>query len=214
MTRSDDAGFLARWAARKHAVRSHTEVDNSEPSEALKSAVDQGDDDNDELSDDQILEKLGLPAPEGLQAGDDFSGFMANSVPARLRNRALRRLWVTNPILANLDELLEYGEDYTDAATVVENLETAYRVGKGFLRREEIEDLEEGPEAEAADVVDETEDAPLSSAGECIEDAELDQAAVASRHSDEPAQVPNEAAVPDMIEASVPRTRRMTFRQI
>ena len=71
--------------------------------------------------------------------GDDFSAFMAKGIPERLRNRALRKLWLTNPVLANLDELVEYGEDYTDAATVVENLQTAYRIGKGFLRREEIE---------------------------------------------------------------------------
>jgi hypothetical protein len=55
-------------------------------------------------------------------------------VPERIRRRALRRLWLSNPVLANLDTLVEYGEDYTDAATVVENLSTAYQVGKGMTR--------------------------------------------------------------------------------
>ena len=38
-----------------------------------------------------------------------------------------------NPTLANLDGLIDYGEDYTDAATVIENMQTAYEVGKGML---------------------------------------------------------------------------------
>ena len=37
--------------------------------------------------------------------GDDFSGFMARNVPDHLRRRALRKLWVSNPVLANLDGL-------------------------------------------------------------------------------------------------------------
>ena len=43
---------------------------------------------------------------------------------------ALRRLWKVNPVLANVDGLVEYGEDFTDSATVVENLQTTYQVGK------------------------------------------------------------------------------------
>src|SRR3546814_11426370 len=51
---------------------------------------------------------------------------------------ALQRLWRLDPVFANLDGLLEYGEDYTDAATVAENLKTAYRVGRGFMTDEEV----------------------------------------------------------------------------
>jgi hypothetical protein len=65
--------------------------------------------------------------------GDDFSAFMSKAVPERLRRRALRKLWHTNPVLANLDGLIDYGEDYTDAAVVVANMQTGYQVGKGML---------------------------------------------------------------------------------
>ena len=84
-------------------------------------------------SDEDILEELGLPDPDSLQPGDDFKAFLAKAVPDRLRRRALRRLWMSNPALANLDGLLDYGEDFTDKATVIENLQTAYQVGKGML---------------------------------------------------------------------------------
>ncbi len=116
----------------------------------------------DALPDDEIRAELGLPDPDTLQPGDDVSGFMARAVPDRLRRRALRKLWTSNPVLANIDGLVEYGEDYTDAATVVENLQTAYQIGKGLIGRGE-------PLAEEEEAVDDgggTGDAPEGRAGD------------------------------------------------
>lgn len=108
-------------------------------------------------TDDELLEELGLPDPDTLQAGDDFKAFLIKAVPERLRRRALRRLWLSDPALANLDGLLDYGEDFTDSATVIENLQTAYQVGKGMsrhvdemIRQDEQEDTPETAEDEAA----------------------------------------------------------------
>lgn len=112
----------------------------------------------DEKPDAEALAELNLPDPDALGPGDDFSAFMAKTVPDRLRRRALRRLWVSNPVLANLDELVDYGEDFTDAATVVENLQTAYRVGKGMLEHVQAQaeaDASPGA-ADGTDEVDET----------------------------------------------------------
>jgi hypothetical protein len=69
-----------------------------------------------------------------LVMGDDFSVFMSKTVPDRIRRRALRILWRSNPVLANVDMLVDYGEDFTDAAMAVENIQTAYQVGKGMLK--------------------------------------------------------------------------------
>ena len=66
--------------------------------------------------------------------GDDFTVFMSKAVPDRIRRRALRTLWRSNPVLANVDMLVDYGEDFTDSAMVVENMQTAYQVGKGMLK--------------------------------------------------------------------------------
>lgn len=96
-------------------------------------------------------EELGLPDPNTLGPGDDFSAFLSGDVPKQLRNLAMRRLWRSNPVLANVDGLVDYGEDFTDAATVVANLQTAYQVGRGYKRPE--------PEEEADEVVAEA-DAP------------------------------------------------------
>lgn len=100
-----------------------------------------------EKTDAEILDELALPDPDTLGPGDDFSGFMAKAVPDRIRRRALRKLWLTNPTLANVDGLIDYGEDFTDAALVVENMQTAYQVGKGMLKH--VEELARAAEAEA-----------------------------------------------------------------
>ena len=47
----------------------------------------------------------------------------------------MRAFWKTNPVLANIDGLDEYCDDYTDAATVIENLQTIYEVGKGYAEQ-------------------------------------------------------------------------------
>ena len=87
-----------------------------------------------EKTDAELLEELDLPDPDTLVMGDDFSVFMSKTVPDRIRRRALRILWRSNPVLANVDMLVDYGEDFTDAAMAVENIQTTYQVGKGMLK--------------------------------------------------------------------------------
>lgn len=122
------------WSRRKARVAAEAEAEAREVALAEKAAQETA---LEEKSDDEVLAELGLPDPDQMRPGDDFSAFMKVAVPERLRRRALRRLWLSNPALANLDGLIEYGEDYTDAATVVENMQTAYQVGKGMLKHVE-----------------------------------------------------------------------------
>lgn len=84
-------------------------------------------------TDAEILQELDLPDPDTLDADGSVRAFMDHLVPDHLRRRALRRFWRLNPTLANLDGLVDYGEDYTDSATVIDSLQTVYRVGKGML---------------------------------------------------------------------------------
>jgi len=145
MSGSDQEGTGSDfWSRRKAAVRQAEEAEQAQEQAALaaeeRAALE-------EKSDEDILEELGLPDPETLTKEDDFSGFLSAAVPERIRRRALRRLWGLNPVLANLDGLVDYAEDYTDAATVVENLQTVYKIGKGMLEQ-------------FADVDDENEQTP------------------------------------------------------
>ncbi|MES0861511.1 DUF3306 domain-containing protein [Ruegeria sp. SCPT10] len=165
------------WSRRKAAVQAEAEAEAIAAEEqviALQQA------ELEEKSDAEILAEFDLPDPDNLQAGDDVSGFMAKAVPDRLRRRALRRLWRLNPVLANVDGLVDYGEDYTDAACVIENLQTAYQVGKGMLAHVEAlaaETEEDEIEAEIQEPEDEPEVQPImaaESAPKPVPMAELD----------------------------------------
>lgn len=168
-----------------------------------------------EKTDDEILTELDLPDPETLQMGDDFSAFMTKAVPDRIRRRALRVLWKSNPVLANVDNLVDYGEDFTDSATVVENMQTAYQVGKGMLKH--VEEM-----ARKAAAAAEAENAPDPEETEPEEDLVLAQAEEAAAQEDTPdIESPEEyqttesyvAPEPEEDEiAVVPTPRRMKFR--
>ena len=132
------------WSRRKQAVEAEARQEaelrmRAEEAEAL--AV------QEQKDDAGLLEELGLPDPDTLDAGDDFSAFMSKSVPARLRNRALRKLWVSNPVLANLDGLVDYAEDFRTAGLSGDVIQTTYQVGKGLMKHvEELARLEEQKE--------------------------------------------------------------------
>ncbi len=127
-------GFLDRWSERKRKVAEEAEhVARAEAAPEAGEAQSGGDEA--ERTDAEILAELGLKDPDEMRMGDDFSVFMKAAIPARIRTRALRRLWASNPAFNVIDPLIDYGEDYTDAATVVENLQTSYEVGKGIARK-------------------------------------------------------------------------------
>ena len=86
-----------------------------------------------EKSDEDILEELGLPDPDSLVLGDDFKAFMSKSVPEHLRKRALRKLWRSNPVLACVDGLNDYDDDYLAQSLGQGAIKTSYQVGKGML---------------------------------------------------------------------------------
>ena len=118
------------WSRRKAMVEAETRAEAT----AAENAASRAEEDRlAERSDDELLQDLGLPAPEMADSVDMVQSYLRSALPRRLKQRALRRLWTLNPVLANLDGLVEYGEDYTDSAKVVDNLQTTYQVGRGML---------------------------------------------------------------------------------
>ena len=158
-----------------------------------------------EKSDEELLEELKLPDPDTMEMGDDFSVFMSKAVPDRIRRRALRTLWRSNPVLANVDMLVDYGEDFTDSAMVVENMQTAYQVGKGMLKhvQEMARQAEELANPKEPEVLEEDSE-------EDLEVEELLASSEAVREFSEPLEtydVPDDAYE----ELLVPSPRRMKF---
>ncbi len=139
-------------AARAPAVAAEVLADGgSDPAEAV----------TEDRSDAEVLEALGLPDPGGLSRGDDFAQFMSRAVPAHLRRQALRRLWRTNPVLANLDRLVDYDEDFGAAARAQSGVASAYQVGRGMTAH--VEEVARKAERRLAAAVQQ-ENAPASDA--------------------------------------------------
>jgi len=128
-------------------------------------------------------EELGLPEVDSLDAGSDYTPFMSDKVSDAIRNRALRKLWRSDPVLACLDGLNDYDEDYTDAAMVVAGMKSDYVVGRGMVDYEAEEAkkraAEEAEEANAVASADgeEVSDEP-NQASEPSEGSESDPAAL------------------------------------
>ncbi len=166
-----------------------------------------------EKTDAELLEEFGLPDPETLKMGDDFSVFMSKAIPDRLRRRALRTLWRSNPVLANVDMLVDYGEDFTDSATVVENMQTAYQVGKGMLKH--VEEMARQAEEKAKALAGEgaSEDDTPDDADEIEEEVQEDVLMADADPFDEADSIAFvETQEEELVETYAPPTpRRMTF---
>lgn len=154
-------GFLSRWSRRKQRARTEEEAGpepsegarredrNASPAETLPGeeevgVVEKAEDDNE--SEAEVLARLGLPDPDTLGKGDDFSGFMQTGVPEFIKRKALRRLWRSNPTLAVLDGLNDYDDDFTGGFVPPGTLKSLYEVGKGFAAKavEDVQDIASG----------------------------------------------------------------------
>ena len=137
---AEDEGVLKRWHRRKTAAREEPTIEAQEAPEDLPVAADS------EQTPTEEAPPPDLPDIDTLDADSDFSVFMADGVPEDIRRLALRKLWRLDPVLANVDGLVDYGEDFTDSAMVVEGMKTAYRLSKGWLDDEDEEQTD--PEGE------------------------------------------------------------------
>ena len=151
------------------------------------------------LPEAEQLERLGLPTPESVASGEDVAAFLRRTVPAALRNRALRALWRSNPVLANLDGLNDYDADYRGDGLGGGVLRTTYAVGKGLAAH--MERLAERAAPEPSD-----ENAQVSGS-QGLDQIALAQPSPVMEASREEA-VPEEGAAPVMPPAP---SRRMRF---
>ncbi len=187
------------WSRRKAAVEAEARAGEAVAEQARRAEDEAA---LEARSDEELLAELGLPFPEEIDGGEMARRFLKSALPQRLKSRALRTLWRSNPVLANLDGLVDYADDYTDAATCVPNLQTSYVVGKGLQAH--IDHLAEKAERAAALAV-----APDEEEAEAEPDLAPDAAPEA-----EPAPAMTLAAPEEDGEAAPlpPASRRMRFR--
>ncbi len=173
--------FLARWSRRKRDPRRGRRAPAAEPerrdSDAVAAvpaedtppadvtelgAAEPGTVEPGEAEPGTVAEEL--PDIDSMDKTSDFTVFLKEGVPEAIRRKALRRLWRLDPVLANLDGLNDYDEDFSVVGMVAGQLKTLYKVGKGYLDEDEAPG-DEAPGAETpADEVSVAQTAGESSA--------------------------------------------------
>lgn len=120
----NDAGFLNRWSRRKLGADKGAQV-GPEPGQGPATAV-------------------SAPAAEkefadfdfqSLDFHSDYRRFMKAAVPDEVRRKALRKLWSSNDIISQPDELDDYLEDFREEVMGLPEgmAKSAYEIGRGFL---------------------------------------------------------------------------------
>jgi hypothetical protein len=117
------------WSRRKAAVEAEQKAEADARIESQRAEEDAK---LAERSEEELLAEAGLPLPEDVTDGEMVQKFLKSQLPKRLKNRALRTLWRSNPVLACLDGLNDYDTDFT-FVTPAADFKTTYQVGKGLL---------------------------------------------------------------------------------
>ena len=105
-----------------------------------------------------------LPPIDSLTPESDITPFMQNGVPEFLKQRALRAMWRINPLFGFRDGLDDYDEDFNVIDKIIPAGTGNYKVGRGFLSEEELQDMmpEEAKHAFDEDEDEDAEEADLA----------------------------------------------------
>jgi hypothetical protein len=162
------------------------------------------------LDDEAALAELGLPDPSTLGPGDDFAAFMRAGVPEKFKRVALRRLWRSNPVLACIDGLNDYDDDYRQQA-LGQVVKTAYQVGKGMMAH--VEEMQrQALAAERDDAADTAVAAPADAPASDSAPVAGETTEATPQRVSEPAQDAGEAVAAQSEAEVLPSARRMRFR--
>lgn len=117
---SDEQSPLSRWSQRKLAAqRGEETAAEPKPSDVPAPAAER--------------EPPVLPPIEELTAESDYTAFLSKDVPEALTRAALRKLWTSDPVFANLDGLNHYDEDYNVIDKAITLAQTGYHPERGYL---------------------------------------------------------------------------------
>ncbi len=170
----DDEGFLRRWSrlkqdgekaepeepeAERSSLPARGKADDAAESGEVEDAATR-----DEI-DEAAAQELELPEIDSLDKDSDYTAFLRDGVPEILRRQALRKLWLSDPVLANLDGLNDYDEDFGALfRTVSEATQKVSDAAKSLADDREGEEEEGDEEEGVAEGVERPEDEASSSA--------------------------------------------------
>ncbi|MGO8917148.1 MAG: DUF3306 domain-containing protein [Stellaceae bacterium] len=147
MSLTEPGDFLKRWSRLKQAARTPAAPPAAPPAAHPPEAA---------------AEEPALPPLDSLTKDSDYTPFLRPGVPEALRKEALQRLYRSDPVLANLDGLVDYAEDFGAPFRAAGVVATVYRVLEGMPGRER-----EAPRpAESQETAGEASDATPDTAAE------------------------------------------------
>lgn len=146
------------WSRRRAAVQQETRAEEAVQEAAVQARTEQA---LAERSDEELLAEAGLPLPEDIVSGEQVQAFLKAALPQRLKTRALRALWKSNPVLACVDGLNDYDGDFTAAAYEGQEVKTLYKVGRGLIDTfADLKPAVAAPEPEVDETAPEVDAAP------------------------------------------------------
>ena len=161
------SGFFTRWSKRARAARPPARDDTAPPDAPAAPAAGG-------VQGTAVPEPPDLPDVEELGAESDYRPFLQRTVAPALRRLALRRLWQSDPVLANLDGLNDYDEDFASLhRSGAEAIAAAVRAGRRYARDPAApSDADQAEAAEAADPAREAPRDDVDTAGGAADDPE------------------------------------------
>ncbi len=151
-------GTLSRWSRRKAEAAARTPEAETRESAAMPEDETAAEEQQAAAEAGPAADHPAAAAPElpdlaTLTADSDYTVFLAPGVAEETRREALRILWRSDPVLANLSGLNDYDDDYHAIGTVQQVVETVYKAGAGYL-----EQLAEAADNETAAPTEQGED--------------------------------------------------------
>jgi hypothetical protein len=123
-TMSAHENFVSRWSRLKHQSESprkrQTELpERAAPSStAVTSSANEDEAAGTETRATPVFDPTDLPSLDSITAGTDISRFLRSGVPAELTVAALRRAWVSDPVIRDFIGIAENQWDFTNPTTI------------------------------------------------------------------------------------------------
>jgi len=148
---NDSESALGRWSRRKTEARRDKALPAAAPAEVDTTPVDSTPEPDEQAV--SVEAAPALPDVADLSADSDYTPFLADGVPAALTRAALRKLWLSDPVFANLDGLNDYDEDFNVIDKVISLVDAKPKISRGMADDdpEVAPDSTETPVAEAVE---------------------------------------------------------------
>jgi len=120
MSELDDgpSNFLRRWSLRKRAAEARAHEGGNSSESALAKTIAPSRSFEPGAAQLPAFDPTSLPPIESITAASDVRAFLALGVPVELSRAALRRVWMTDPVIRDFVGLAENQWDFTKPETI------------------------------------------------------------------------------------------------